>query len=74
MKTLTEPLLDEGEFTGRFKVGPKTLARICHTDNTHKDETGEIRSSQLILRDHGGYDGLAAKLQTSLETGIRNDP
>ena len=73
MKNLTEPLLDEANLTGRFKVGPKTLARICHTDSTHKDANGEVPSTQLILRTHGGYSGLAEKIQTSLETGIRND-
>ena len=26
MKNLTEPLLDEGNFSGRFKVGPKIIA------------------------------------------------
>lgn len=75
MKNITEPLLDEGNFTGRFKVGPKTLARICHTDSSHKDPAdGKVISSKLILEDHGGYEGLASKLQTSLETGIGSDP
>jgi Ca2+-transporting ATPase len=83
-KDITEPLIDNN--ASGFKVKPDAMAKICHTDASHKiskhEKTGAIPSgcteadlvktlsSKLLLQDFGGYDNIARLLDTNLTTGI----
>jgi len=70
-KDIGQPLL---QTEGEFSVTPEAIAKICHTDAAHKDDSNEaaperILSSKLILEEFGGYEGIANALKTNLLTG-----
>lgn len=72
-KNINEPLIDKS-IGGRWKVKPESLAKICHTDSTHKEANGNRTiSTKILLEDFGGYDELANLLQTNFEAGIGDD-
>jgi len=39
--------------------------------DARKETDGVVQSSRMIVEQHGGNEGLARKLKTDLETGIR---
>jgi hypothetical protein len=79
MKDTSEPLIDSSS-SGKFKVKPDAIAKICNTDASHRVEKGtkgcnetdigKMLSSKLLLTDFEGYDNIAKLLDTDLHRGI----
>jgi hypothetical protein len=63
--------------SGRFKVTPKSMASVCHTDAAHTDTNDKeypdrLVGSRLVLETFGGYEAIAKLLDTNLTVGIPN--
>lgn len=56
-----------------FKISPKKLADICHTDSTHLDKDNKSIVSSNLIMEFGGYKGLADQISSNLVEGVSDD-